>query len=77
VLAHLFVAIPISRRAKMGVIVVAFGSTLLDLAAPWGIRYLSPTIAYGQIAAWVGMAISYLPLTFLPLYFLWGKPPSR
>jgi len=77
VLAHLFVAVPLSRTTKMTIISAAFLSTFADLAAPWCIRYLSPAFAYLQVAAWIGMAISYLPLTFAPLYYLWRVPPVR
>lgn len=71
VLAHLFVAAPVSPGTKFWVIGLSFGSTLLDLISPWAIRYLSALAAYGQILAWTGMGGSYLPLTFVPLYFLW------
>ncbi len=73
VLTHLFVAAPISKRVKGWVIGVSFGSTLLDLLSPWAIRYISPVAAIGQLIAWAGMAFSYLPLTLIPLYFLWKK----
>ncbi len=74
VLTHLFIAVPLSRTAKMTVILLAFGSTFLDLIVPWAIRYLSAPAAFvaalWQMAAWVGMGISYLALTLVPLYFL-------
>lgn len=73
VLAHLFVAAPISRRVKWGVIGLAFGCTFLDLLSPWLIRYSRPEAAYGQIFAWIGMGVGYIPLTFVPLYYLHGK----
>lgn len=73
VLAHLFVAAPLSRRIKWGVIGLAFGSTFLDLISPWLIRYSYPQAAYAQIFAWFGMGIGYIPLTFVPLYYLLGK----
>lgn len=77
VLAHLFAGVPSPRPIKLSVIGVAFGSTFLDLAAPWLIRYLSPSLAYAQIGAWVGMGVSYLPLTLLPVYHLWKAPPGH
>ncbi len=73
VLTHLFVVVPISEGLKRGIIALAFGSTLLDLSSPWLIRYLSPYAAYGQIAAWLGMCISYLPLTLMPFYYIWKR----
>ncbi len=77
VLAHLFAAVPLSKRVKMMVIATAFFSTFLDLSAPWLIRYLSPYAAYLQVLAWIGMCVSYLPLTFAPLYYLWKGPPPK
>jgi hypothetical protein len=75
VLTHLFIAVPLSRAVKMTVILTAFGSTFLDLAAPWAIRYLPAPAAFaaalGQMIAWVGMGISNLFLTLVPLYFLY------
>lgn len=73
VLAHLFVAVPLSEGLKRGVIGLAFGATLLDLLSPWMIRYLSPYAAFAQIVAWVGMCAAYLLLTLVPVYYLWWK----
>lgn len=77
VLAHLFAGVPLVRKVKLGLIGLSFGSTFLDLASPWLIRYLAPQMAYAQIGAWFGMGISYLPLTFFPLYYLWKRPGGR
>lgn len=77
VLAHLFAAVPIQQKMRLGIIAAAFGTTFLDLGSPWLIRYLSPQAAYAQIAAWIGMGVSYLPLTFFPLYYLWKSPPDK
>lgn len=76
VLTHLFVVIPISQGLKRGIIGLAFGSTFLELLSPWMIRYITPYAAFGQIAAWIGMCVSYLPLSLLPVYYLWRKNPS-
>lgn|GEM_PF-293304 len=77
VLAHLFAGVPLPRRWKLGVIALAFGSTFLDLSSPWLVRYLSPEAAYAQIAAWIGMGVSYLPLTLMPLYYLWKRSSNK
>ncbi len=73
VLAHLYVAVPISQKIKWGVIGLSFGSTFLDLLSPWIIRYVTPYAAFGQIGAWTGMTVSYLPLTLTPIYSLWRR----
>jgi len=70
VLAHLFVAAPVSKAFKRGIIVLSFGSTFLDLASPWLIRFVAPSFAYGQMAAWIIMGVSYIPLTLTPAYSL-------
>jgi hypothetical protein len=79
VLAHLFAGVPLSRGVKLGVIGLSFGATFLDLASPWLIRYLSPQAAYAQMAAWIGMGAGYIPLTLVPLYYLFAKgaAPSK
>ncbi len=72
-LGHLFLATGASRRLKQIVLVVAFGSTLLDLGSPWLIRYGSAGFAYLQLAAWMGIALSAIPLLFLPLREMWWE----
>ncbi len=73
VLTHLFVVIPISPVLKRSIIGLAFGSTLLALLSPWMIRYITPVAVFGQMAAWLGMCVSYLPLTLMPVYYIWKK----
>ncbi len=77
VLAHLFVAVPLSTGFKRSVMGLAFGSTLLELASPWLIRFVAPQFAFGQMAAWIVMAISYIPLTLVPAYYLWQRPGNN
>jgi hypothetical protein len=74
VLAHLFVAVPLSTGFKRWVMGMAFGSTLMELASPWLIRFVAPQFAFGQMAAWIIMAISYIPLTLAPAYYLFNGP---
>ncbi len=71
VLAHMFVATLIRVRTKYIVILVAYGSTLTDLASPWLIKYVSGGFAYLQITAWVGMEVSALILIGVPIYEMW------
>jgi hypothetical protein len=77
VLAHLFAAVPLSKKIKMIVIATAFGSTFLDLSAPWLIRYLTLYAAYLQVLAWTLMCVSYLPLTIAPVYYMWKGPTPK
>ncbi|MEK7702576.1 MAG: hypothetical protein AAB317_01260 [Nitrospirota bacterium] len=73
VLTHLFSAVPLKRKTKLIAIVTAFSATFLDLSSPWLIRYVSEGFASLQILSWMGMAVSYFPLTLLPLYYLWKR----
>lgn len=77
ILAHLFVATSVRRRVKYGVILLAFGSTLADLACPWLIRYAAAGFAWLQIASWIGIQISALLLIGVPLYEMWMKGGTR
>ena len=73
VLAHLFVATSVSKRVKVGIILLAFGSNLADLAAPWLIRYVAPGFAWMQMTSWIAMVSSALILIGVPLYEMWWK----
>lgn len=73
VLAHLFVATSVARGLKQAVILLAFGSTLTDLACPWLIRYVAPAFAIVQMAGWVVMGTTALVLIGVPLYEMWLK----
>jgi len=73
VLAHLFVATSIRRKVKYAVVLLAFGSTLTDLASPWLIKYIASGFAYLQIVSWIAMEASALVLIGVPLYEMWFK----
>ncbi len=77
VLAHLFAATSVRKKTKVVVILVAFGSTLADLACPWLIQYLSPFFALVQMLSWILMEISALVLMGVPLYEMWFKKGGR
>jgi hypothetical protein len=71
VLAHLFVATGVSRRIKFAVIGLAYTSTLLDLAAPWLVKYVAPGFASMQIGCWSFMLLTAAALIGVPLYEMW------
>lgn len=77
VLAHLFVATSISRAIKFWIILLAYGSTLTDLASPWLIKYVAPGFAYLQIGSWIAMEATALILIGVPLYEMWFKGEKR
>lgn len=70
-MSHLFVATSVSRRMKFTVILIAFGSTFIDLASPWLIKYLSSGFALLQMASWIGMLGAALVLITVPFYEMW------
>jgi hypothetical protein len=73
VLAHLFVATSIKPSMKYAVVLLAFGSTLTDLASPWLIKYIASGFAYLQMTGWIGMETSALLMIGVPLYEMWFK----
>jgi len=77
VLAHLFVATSIRRPMKYAVVLLAFGSTLTDLASPWLIKYIASGFAYLQMTSWIGMETSALLLIGVPFYEMWFKGEKR
>lgn len=77
VLAHLFVATSVSRETKVAVILIAYFSTLADLASPWLVRYGAPQLAYLQMTSWLLMGASAMALIGVPIYEMWFKGAKR
>lgn len=77
VLAHLFVATSLRPSLKVGIILLAFGSTLMDLASPWLIRYVAPGFALIQLGSWIVMAVTALLFIVIPLYEMWFKGEKK
>ena len=77
VLAHLFVATSASQRVKYTVIILAFVSTFLDLAAPWLIKFVSPVFALLQMTCWLIMVATALAFIGVPLYDMWYHTQPR
>ncbi len=74
-LAHLFIATSLRPSLKFFITSVAFLGTVIDLIAPWLIRYVSPLFALLQLLSWIGMWMGYLPMILFPLYDMWLKKP--
>ncbi len=77
VLCHLFALTPVRPRFKTALYLGAFGTVLIDAAAPWLIRYLSPAFAYLQIAGTAAMVAIFLILVWVPLREMWWTPAHR
>lgn len=71
VLCHIFALTRVSDRTKIVVYVASFGSVLVDLAAPYLIRYVSPAFAPLQIVNSVVMTLTLLTLLAVPTYEMW------
>lgn len=77
VLTHLFIGASLHRTMKTAVVLLAFGSTLTDLASPWLIKYVAPGFAYLQMTSWIGMETSAFLLIGVPFYEMWFKGEKR
>ncbi len=71
-LTHLLIFLPLSRGAKVGLILAAFASVVLEEGGGWLVRFVSPAYAPLKVIGFLGLqsAIAFL-LTALGL-FLWG-----
>ena len=57
-LTHLLIFAPLSRSAKLGFIVSAFLSALLEEGAPWLVRFVGPGFAPLKVAGFLGLQAS-------------------
>jgi len=69
VLTHLALFVPVSPRAKAGLVVVPFVAALLDEGAGWLVRFVAPGFAYLKIA---GFLLLQGSLAALVLASLWA-----
>lgn len=71
ILCHIFALTRVSDRAKIAVYVASFASVLIDLAAPYLVRYVSPAFAPVQIVNGAVMAAVLVVLLAVPTYEMW------
>ena len=71
VLAHLFIATPLTPGIKTFFIVLAFAGLAGDLVAPWLIRYVAGAFAHLQIASWVAEWIGFGAFVTVPVGEMW------
>ncbi len=77
IIAHLYIMCEQKRSFKIGVIITAFGSTLLHLFAPILIRFASPIFAHLVFPSALMMAMTWIYLTTWPVYEMWRPVPSE
>ena len=68
VLTHLALFVPVSARAKAGLVVVPFVSAFLDEGAGWLVRYVSPAFAALKIAGFLLLQGSLAALVLVSLW---------
>ena len=68
VLTHLALFVPVSPRAKAGLVVVPFVAALLDEGAGWLVRFVSPAFAYLKIAGFLLLQGSLAALVGVSLW---------
>ena len=72
VLTHLALFVPVSSRAKVGLVVVPFGAALLDEGAGWLVRFVAPGFAYLKIAGFLLLQGSLAALAAASLWAVFG-----
>lgn len=71
VLCHIFALTKASDRLKIAVYSLAFGTTAVDLAVPYLIRYASPKFSPLQVTNSVIMTLVLVVLLAVPTYEMW------
>lgn len=74
IIAHLFMLTDLSRPSKLVWIAGAWGASLVHLAAPWVIRYLSTSLAFLFPASGALMGLAMTVLIVYPLVVMWTGP---
>ena len=76
VLGHIFALTRVTSKTKTRLALMAFGSVLLDAAAPWIITYFWPVFSTVQLlntAVLSGVILAYLAV---PMYEMWLASPA-
>ncbi len=80
VLTHVLFMTRLPDRAKVAVTVVAYAAALVELTAPWLVRYVSAGFAWMKLGGALVFHATMLVLIVLPAYEAWlaprGEPPD-
>ncbi len=71
-LTHLAIFVPLSRGARVGLILTAFGSAVFEEAGGWLVRFVSPDFAPLKVIGFVGLQSAIALLIFALGVFLFG-----
>lgn len=74
VLCHVFYMMSVPEGLKRGVTWLSFGAVFVEIAGPWGVRFLSPAFAALLLAGNLLLAATLAVLILGPLYELWALP---
>jgi hypothetical protein len=77
VLCHFVMRTRLANWAKVLTYVLSFGGVAGMLAAPWLVRYVSTEFAPVMMVSAVALAISAIPLIFVPLWDMWMPARAR
>ncbi|MBA3686542.1 MAG: hypothetical protein H0W72_15070 [Planctomycetes bacterium] len=68
IVAHLFSMAPLGRARWAGALCyLSFGFALVDILAPFAIRFWSPAFAWPKLIAFIGLEVSLLTMTLATL----------
>lgn len=74
VLTHIVFMTRLSERAKVAITIVAYSSSLVELAAPWAVRFVAASFAWAKLAGALVFHSSMLFLILWPLLDAWRSP---
>jgi hypothetical protein len=77
VLCHFVMRTRLANWAKVLTYALSFGGVAGMLAAPWLVRYVSIRFAPMMMVAAVALAVSAIPLIFVPLWDMWMPVKAR
>ncbi|MFP5263174.1 MAG: hypothetical protein ACLGJB_14835 [Blastocatellia bacterium] len=77
VLCHFVMRTRLANWAKVLTYALSFGGVAGMLATPWLVRYVSVRFAPMMMAAAAALAISAVPLIFVPLWDMWMPARAR
>jgi len=75
-MTHLILFAPIPVGTKTWLVVLSFGSALLDETSSWLIRYLHPGFAYAKMLGFVGLQATLAVMIGIVGWALVAMPPN-
>ncbi len=76
IVSHLLYGTPTSVRLRVWLTLIVFTGALLDVIAPWLVRYVAGAMAYVTILGWLLLAGGTLLIVVITLLSMWGSERS-